>query len=68
MFRRRNNLGAGGPRSARLPSPDGTRTLIVKEYFGSRDELFARLGRTLCAPARVLADPVLSHFTAGSSS
>jgi hypothetical protein len=44
------------------------RTLIVKEYFGSRDELFACLGQTLCTPARVLADPVLSRFAAGSSS
>ena len=36
-------------------------------YFGSRDELFACLGQTLCAPARVLADPVLRRFAAGTS-
>ncbi|WP_410170214.1 transglutaminase domain-containing protein [Actinacidiphila bryophytorum] len=30
-------------------------------HFDSRDELFARHGQTLCAMARVLADPVLSR-------
>ncbi|MEU4084617.1 transglutaminase domain-containing protein [Streptomyces aureus] len=33
--------------------------------FDSRDELFARYGQTLCAPARLLAEPVLGRRAAG---
>ena len=35
--------------------------------FDSRDELFARHGQTLCWPARTLAEPFLSRWSAGSS-
>ncbi|MFJ8005393.1 transglutaminase domain-containing protein [Streptomyces fagopyri] len=34
-------------------------------HFGSRDELFARHGQTLCAMARLLAEPVLGRRSAG---
>jgi hypothetical protein len=34
--------------------------------FASRDELFAAHGQTLCRPARVLADPLLSRVSAGA--
>lgn len=30
-------------------------------HYASRDELFARHGQTLCAPARLIADPVLGR-------
>ena len=33
--------------------------------FGSRDELFARYGQTLCRTARLLAEPVLGRRSAG---
>lgn len=33
-------------------------------YFADRDEAFARVGQTLNAPARVLADPVLRRIAA----
>lgn len=33
--------------------------------FDSRDELFAQYGQTLCAPARLLAEPVLGRRAAG---
>jgi hypothetical protein len=36
--------------------------------FDSRDELFARHGQTLCWPARTLAEPVLSRWSAGAAS
>jgi hypothetical protein len=36
--------------------------------FDSRDELFARHGQTLCWPARTLAEPVLSRWSAGATS
>ncbi|MFC8951947.1 hypothetical protein ACFT8P_04770 [Streptomyces sp. NPDC057101] len=35
--------------------------------FGSRDELFARHGQTLCLPARTLAEPVLGRWGAGAA-
>ena len=35
--------------------------------FDSRDELFARYGQTLCWPARTLAEPVLSRWSAGTT-
>ncbi|OKJ67807.1 transglutaminase domain-containing protein [Streptomyces sp. CB02261] len=35
--------------------------------FGSRDELFARHGRTLCLPARTLAEPVPGRWGAGAA-
>lgn len=35
--------------------------------FGSRDELFARHGQTLCLPARTLAEPVLGRWGAGAT-
>ncbi|MDF3301996.1 transglutaminase domain-containing protein [Streptomyces tropicalis] len=35
--------------------------------FGSRDELFARHGQTLCATARLLAEPVLGRRSAGAT-
>ncbi|MFI8322204.1 transglutaminase domain-containing protein [Streptomyces sp. NPDC085529] len=35
--------------------------------FGSRDELFARHGQTLCVPARTLAEPVLGRWGAGAA-
>ncbi|WP_329621350.1 transglutaminase-like domain-containing protein [Streptomyces sp. NBC_01255] len=35
--------------------------------FGSRDELFARHGQTLCRPARTLAEPVLGRWSAGAA-
>ncbi|MFI9810116.1 transglutaminase domain-containing protein [Streptomyces sp. NPDC052301] len=35
-------------------------------HFDSRDELFARHGQTLCAMARLLAEPVLSRRSAGA--
>lgn len=34
-------------------------------HFDSRDELFTRHGQTLCATARLLADPVLGRRSAG---
>ncbi|MFE8939429.1 hypothetical protein ACFYNX_18240 [Streptomyces sp. NPDC007872] len=34
--------------------------------FTSRDELFARHGRTLCLAARTPAEPVLGHWSAGA--
>ncbi|RKE17802.1 transglutaminase-like domain-containing protein [Streptomyces sp. TLI_171] len=34
-------------------------------HFDSRDALFARHGQTLCAPARLLAEPVLGRHAAG---
>ncbi|MFF0885364.1 transglutaminase domain-containing protein [Streptomyces sp. NPDC003456] len=34
--------------------------------FGSRDELFARYGQTLCPAARVLAEPILGRWAAGA--
>jgi len=36
--------------------------------FGSRDDLFAAHGQTLCWSARMAADPVLSRWSAGASS
>lgn len=33
-------------------------------YFDSRDELFRVDGQTLCLPVRVIADPVMSRWTA----
>lgn len=33
-------------------------------YFADRDELFGRVGQTLCAPARALADPFLRRVAA----
>lgn len=33
-------------------------------YFASRDEAFARLGQTLCAPSRRIADPLLRRVAA----
>ena len=33
-------------------------------YFASRDELFARLGQTLCAPVRAIADPIARRIAA----
>ncbi|MGW2300005.1 transglutaminase domain-containing protein [Streptomyces sp. NPDC001809] len=33
--------------------------------FGSRDDLFARHGQTLCLPARTLAEPLLGRWSAG---
>lgn len=33
-------------------------------YFESRDELFARLGQTLCAPLRVVVDPIARRIAA----
>lgn len=36
-------------------------------YFDSRDDLFARHGETLCAPARALADPFLRRWSAGTA-
>lgn len=33
-------------------------------YFADRDEAFARLGQTLCAPTRLLAEPVLRRIAA----
>ncbi len=33
-------------------------------YFADRDEAFARLGQTLCAPARALIDPVFRRIAA----
>ncbi|CAL9344423.1 transglutaminase domain-containing protein [Streptomyces sp. enrichment culture] len=35
-------------------------------HFDSRDELFARHGQTLCATARLLAEPVLGRHAAGA--
>ena len=35
--------------------------------YGSRDELFAAHGQTLCWSARTAADPVLSRWSAGAS-
>jgi len=35
--------------------------------FGSRDDLFAAHGQTLCWSARTAADPVLSRWSAGAS-
>ncbi|MEU6554356.1 hypothetical protein ABZ915_29400 [Streptomyces sp. NPDC046915] len=34
-------------------------------HFDSRDELFAQHGQTLCAMARLLAEPILSRRSAG---
>ena len=34
--------------------------------FDTRDELFARHGQTLCWPARTLAEPVMSRWSAGA--
>lgn len=33
-------------------------------YFTDRDELFARLGQTLCTPSRAIADPVMRRIAA----
>ena len=33
-------------------------------YFTDRDELFERVGQTLCAPSRRLVDPVMRHIAA----
>ena len=33
-------------------------------YFTNRDELFARVGQTLCAPSRKLVDPVMRRIAA----
>jgi hypothetical protein len=33
-------------------------------YFANRDEAFARLGQTLCAPSRAIVDPILRHIAA----
>lgn len=33
-------------------------------YFTDRDELFARVGQTLCAPTRALADPLMRRIAA----
>lgn len=33
-------------------------------YFANRDDAFRELGQTLCAPARLIADPILRHITA----
>ncbi|MGW1990942.1 transglutaminase domain-containing protein [Embleya sp. NPDC001921] len=35
-------------------------------HFGSRDELFARHGQTLCRVARLVAEPVLGRHAAGA--
>ncbi|MFI6983462.1 transglutaminase domain-containing protein [Embleya sp. NPDC050154] len=35
-------------------------------HFGSRDELFARHGQTLCRVARLVAEPVLGRHSAGA--
>ncbi|OIJ68094.1 transglutaminase domain-containing protein [Streptomyces mangrovisoli] len=35
-------------------------------HFASRDDLFARHGQTLCATARLLAEPVLGRHAAGA--
>ncbi|MFC3688721.1 transglutaminase domain-containing protein [Aquipuribacter hungaricus] len=35
--------------------------------YGSRDELFAAHGQTLCWPARTAAEPVLSRWSAGAT-
>src|SRR4051794_30138528 len=42
--------------------------LVLRDLgrFDSRDELFARHGQTLCRPARMLADPLLSRWAPGS--
>ncbi|GAA3246426.1 hypothetical protein ACFO1B_54845 [Dactylosporangium siamense] len=34
-------------------------------HFGSRDQLFARHGQTMCWGARTLTDPILNRWTAG---
>jgi hypothetical protein len=36
-------------------------------HFDSRDELFERHGQTLCWPARFVVDPILGHWSAGTS-
>jgi hypothetical protein len=33
-------------------------------YFADRDEAFARLGQTLCAPGRFVADPIMRRVAA----
>ncbi|MEU5220291.1 transglutaminase domain-containing protein [Streptomyces sp. NPDC020807] len=35
-------------------------------HFGSRDELFARHGQTMCRLARTVAEPVLGRWSAGA--
>ncbi|MCD0484766.1 transglutaminase-like domain-containing protein [Streptacidiphilus sp. ASG 303] len=56
--------------AAACPASDGTcdlsaRLLVDLGRFDSRDELFARYGQTLCATARLLAEPVLGRRGAG---
>jgi transglutaminase-like putative cysteine protease len=43
-------------------------TTVVADLglFASRDDLFAAHGQTLCWPARTLAEPVLSRWSAGT--
>lgn len=33
-------------------------------YFANRDDAFRELGQTLCAPSRMIADPILRHIDA----
>lgn len=33
-------------------------------YFANRDDVFRQLGQTLCAPSRVIADPILRRISA----
>ena len=33
-------------------------------YFANRDDAFRQLGQTLCAPSRLVADPVLRRIAA----
>ncbi|MER6366720.1 transglutaminase domain-containing protein [Kitasatospora sp. NPDC001527] len=53
------------PASAAAPCDLSAYLLTDLGHFNSRDDLFTRHGQTLCAPARLLAEPILGRRAAG---